>query len=286
MLELRIISPSADGFLKEIEWNHEEIKKEVAAKMKEYTGLVYADDDLKKAKADRAHLNKFVTAIEDARKQVKKQCMAPYERFEKQVREITYLVDEPIKLIDKQLQEAERVRKEEKYSQIAAIYHDNIGTLKGILPLEKLMKPDYLNVSKSLKSIEKEMLDGISQVNKEMDTIEGLKSPFELQMKETYVRTMSLSAALQEKERMEELDRKLREKQEEEQRRKEQVKNTASIESRSRTVKSHGIVETKPEIYVVSLDIRGTKEQLTAFQDFLNRNGIGYDVTAKARKEN
>jgi len=62
-MELRIISPSDNGFLKTIEWNHEDIKAEVAAKMQEYAGLVYTEESIKTAKEDRAALNKFKDAL-------------------------------------------------------------------------------------------------------------------------------------------------------------------------------------------------------------------------------
>ena len=45
--------------------------------------LVYTADQIKDAKKDRAKLNKFVTALEDKRKEIKKQVMQPYTAFEK-----------------------------------------------------------------------------------------------------------------------------------------------------------------------------------------------------------
>ena len=77
-MELEIYSPSKDGFVKEITWNHDQIKKEVAEKVKHYATMVYTDDQIKDAKNDRAKLRKFVDALETKRKEIKKQCLAPY----------------------------------------------------------------------------------------------------------------------------------------------------------------------------------------------------------------
>ena len=53
-MEFKIISPGADGFIKAIEWNNEEIKAEMAAKVADYKMMVYSDDQIKDAKKDRA----------------------------------------------------------------------------------------------------------------------------------------------------------------------------------------------------------------------------------------
>lgn len=98
-MELKIYSPTEEGFLKSIEWNHEEIKREVAERVRYYKNLAYTDDQIADAKKDRATLNKFVQELEATRKAVKKQCLAPYEDFEKKIKEIVQIVNEPIQLI-------------------------------------------------------------------------------------------------------------------------------------------------------------------------------------------
>ncbi len=52
-MELRIISPQEGGFVKEISWNNEELKKEISAKMADYRGLVFTDETIREAKKDR-----------------------------------------------------------------------------------------------------------------------------------------------------------------------------------------------------------------------------------------
>ena len=83
MMELKIYNPSEDGFIKPIEWNYEELKAELSQKLEQYKGLVYTEDQIKEAKADRAKLNALATAIDGKRKELKKQCLQPYEQFKR-----------------------------------------------------------------------------------------------------------------------------------------------------------------------------------------------------------
>ena len=61
-MELKILSPQEGGFVKEIRWNNEELKAEIAEKMQEYKSLAFTEETIKEAKADRAKLNKLRTA--------------------------------------------------------------------------------------------------------------------------------------------------------------------------------------------------------------------------------
>ena len=119
-MELKIYSPQERDFVQVITWNNEEIKAEVAEKVQHYKSLVYTETEIKAAKADRATLNKFVTALENKRKEVKKQCMAPYEQFEAQIKEIIAIVNEHIQLIDTQIKDFEEKKKAEKLAERSA----------------------------------------------------------------------------------------------------------------------------------------------------------------------
>ena len=114
MLELRIISPQENGFVQEIEWNNEELKTAIAKKMEDYKGLVFTEETIADGKKDRADLNKLRGAIDNERKRIKKMCMEPYDKFEKEVKEVLGLVDEQINAIDVQIKEVEQIKREEK----------------------------------------------------------------------------------------------------------------------------------------------------------------------------
>ena len=298
-MELKILNPQEGGFLKEIQWNNEELKAEIAEKMQEYTSLAFTEDTIKEAKADRAKLNKLRTAFEDERKRIKKLCMAPYDAFEKQVKELIALIDEPIRLIDGQIKEVEERRKVEKKGEILEFYKSVIGSLKGILPFDRVFHQEYLNVSKSMKSIKEEIQALIDRVNSDLDTIEGFGSKHELQIKDVYLKTLNLSVAMQEKVRLEEVERQLAErKQREEQQaaeraaaeaaamrsaagREQAVEDTAAQAEQENTAeKSADAVQQEkkqdPELFQMDFRVWGTKDQLMGLRQYLLENKIKF----------
>lgn len=107
-MEFRLINPTEEGFLKKIQWNKEELEEAIRAKIAAYQNVVYTEDSMKQAKADRAELNKLVKAIEDRRKKVKEIVNAPYATFEVEVKEVLKLIQEPAGMIDRQIKEMEK----------------------------------------------------------------------------------------------------------------------------------------------------------------------------------
>lgn len=300
-MELRILSPMEDGFVKKIEWNNEELKEAISAKVQDYKGLQYTEETIKEAKKDKATLNKLRDAIETERKRIKKQCMAPYELFEKQVKEVLAIIDEPIQLIDSQIKEVEEQRRLEKKQKVLEIYEENIGNLKGILPFAKVFKNEYLNVSKSLKSITEEITALISKVNQDMDVIEELDTKYELQVKDMYVKTLDLSMALRENARLEEVERKLAERRAQQERERAEAEKRAAEEAQKRAEVQQQIAEsipdesdkreiveelqqeTTPNPQTVTLEFRvtATPEQLQKLKEFLKANNIVYGPVRK-----
>lgn len=100
-MEFRLINPTEGSFLREIKWNKEELEAAVKQKIAAYENVVYTEDNMKQAKADRAELNKLTKAIEDRRKKVKNIIMEPYTAFENEIKEVLELIAEPVEIIDK-----------------------------------------------------------------------------------------------------------------------------------------------------------------------------------------
>ena len=86
-----------------IETNGEELKAWLSEKLTQYNALVVTPETIKAAKDDKAKLTKLRAALEERRKEVKRQCMAPYEDFERKYKELLALIDEPIGKIDTQI---------------------------------------------------------------------------------------------------------------------------------------------------------------------------------------
>ena len=92
-MEIKVIT-DLSVIPQKIDFNSEELKSELAPKLKFYKNLVVTEDSIKDAKSDRAKLNKLKSAFEDKRKEMKKICLAPYEELEKECKENTSMIDE------------------------------------------------------------------------------------------------------------------------------------------------------------------------------------------------
>ncbi len=217
-MKLEIYSPSDDGFVKSIEWNHEAIKKELAEKVKHYQTLVYTDAQIRDAKADRAKLNKFVQALETKRKEIKKQCLTPYEAFEKQMKEVIGIVNEPIQLIDKQIKGYEEEKRIEKRVAIDSFF---IGANPfSWLKIEQIFNEKWLNATVSLETVKKEIESRIEQIEKDFATLEQMPD-FAFEAIEVYKDTLDINKAISEGHRLSEIAK----------RKAEYIKETNTVET-------------------------------------------------------
>lgn len=192
-LELKITSPSPDGFVKEILWNADEISEEIDKKVGYYKSLVYTDEQVVEAKKDRATLNKFIAALKAKDREIKKLCLAPYEEFHARMQQIIKQVEEPAALIDKQVKAFDEESKRKKREDIEALFKS-----KGFQPwvkLEKIMDSRWLNKSYSMSSIDEDMNkimykigEDIFMINKQPDGVQAALSE--------YKRTLDVRAAI------------------------------------------------------------------------------------------
>lgn len=194
-MELKIFSPTDDTQVSTIAWNYDELKSELAAKLEDYKGLVYTDSQIIEAKKDKAALNKLRAAIETKRKEVKARCLAPYQAFETQIKEIVGMIDEPIALIDSQIKEYDAKEQERKKEEIKEAF-DAAG-FGSYVTLEKVWNPRWLNKSYSLKQIRQDLHDLQTRISDEVHTINSsLPDEYRDVAVQYYVKTLDLSASL------------------------------------------------------------------------------------------
>lgn len=132
-------------------------------------------------------------------------CMEPYERFERQVKEVTGLIDEPIGLIDGQLKEIEEKRRQQKQKDIEELFK-TIG-FQDFIVLERIMDPKWLNATVSLGKIEEQMKNILFKVGTEVATISSLPE-FSFEALEIYKKTLDLNQAIAEGQRLAEIQKK------------------------------------------------------------------------------
>jgi len=200
-MELIIYNPQIPELIK---FNNEELIAELTDKLGHYNNLTYTDTEIKTAKADRATLNKFKLAIDNRRKEIKAQCNQPYLDFETKVKRIIEMIDQPILAIDTQVKSYEQKVKTEKREEIIAYFNESIGELVELVPIEKVWVEKWLNTAETMKNIKEDIKLVLEKVRSDLQIISSLQSEFELQMRETYLRGLNLTAALQEKTHLEE----------------------------------------------------------------------------------
>lgn len=287
-MELAILTPE-DKFLKAVEFNFQELKTELTNRLEKYEGLVYTESQTKEAKADKANLNRLKTAFEGKRKEVKAKCLEPYESFEEKMKELVALIEKPILQIDSGIKKFEEKQKSEKKETLKGFYSEYIGDLKSLVPFEKLFNEKMLNATVKVSDSQKEILNKIEQINKDLIVITELKSAFELQVKDFYLRSFDLSGALSEGKRLEDQKKKMDEL---EAKRQEEVKKKAdtviiakpvfvapqeAVATPEEKKEAVSVMVETPQIHTIDFRVHATEEQLTALKQFLTTNKITFE---------
>lgn len=192
-------------FPKLIEFNFEELKADITAKAVLYKNMVYTEDSIKQAKADRAALNKFITALEDKRKEVKKQCLQPYEAFEKQMKELVAIVNEPVQLIDSQVKAYEDKQKADKLEKIQEFWE---GTEHPEwLKCNQIFDQQWLKTTFSMKKVQESITERLIQIESDVATISSLPE-FSFEATEVYKQTLDLNRAIAEGQRLADIQKR------------------------------------------------------------------------------
>lgn len=215
---------------KAIEFNFDQIKAAASEALSKYQGRVVTEDGIRDAKKDKAALNAFRTALEDERKRIKKLCLSPYDAFEKQIKELVGMVDEPLLAIDGQIKAFDEQKKEDKQAQISAFYHSKIGSLDAVLPFEKFFNPRWLNATYKMADIEKELSDAIFKAQNDIRIINAMGLECGQQMLDVYLRTLDMSAAMAEKTRWEEQQERLKKYEAEQKKAAEEMNELAGMD--------------------------------------------------------
>lgn len=266
---------------KQIEFNYEEMKAELNEKLVRYNSLVVTEDSIRDAKTDKATLNKVKEAIDTRHKEIKKLCLAPYENFEKQCKELVALIDSPIKSIDSQIAVFDQRLQDEKWKQISEYYAVEAKELITVAPLEKIISPKWKNKTESIENICNGIGDTLERIRTDLETIENLKSEFEHQIVDAYLKDYNLSRALQEQKRLEEQKRQIEAMEAKKAAQQQTVIKSAPQPTAPPVVETPAASEppTHSEpLYSATFKVSGTKAQLQALSTFMKKYNIKYEV--------
>lgn len=219
-----------------IRCNFKDVKAKLSEKMAEYQGAVFTEESKSVAKAELASLRKTREEVEKRRKEVKAQCLVPYNDFDEKVKELLEIIDEPICLIDSQLKEMEAERIRKRHGDVEKLYTECTGEWAEYLPLKEIYVKKWDNATTSLKQIEKELLAMAEKVASEIGIIRNTQSEVVEDALQVYQKSRDLGAALtriniyeDNKKRALEAER-IRREQEEEQRRQAEIERAREEE--------------------------------------------------------
>lgn len=221
--------------------NLDTVEASIMEKIEEYKKTVVTEDAIKDSKQLLADIRKEKQGLDDERKSIKKAWMSPYDAFEKRVKRIISLYDEPVDVINSQLEEYDRQRRDEKRIEINNIYNIVKGDMGEWLPLERIYNLKWENTTYSSKKIREDMENLFGQIEISVSTIKSVSSEFEEEGLAVLKETGDLQAAFEEmnsRKRMKEeiIAKEEKKRLEAEQKKKEQAERE-KIESERKTEK-------------------------------------------------
>lgn len=189
-------------------FNYEELKQELQEKANMYASLVYGDDEIKQAKADKANLNKLKKALNDERIRQEKEYMKPFNEFKAQVNEIIGIIDKPISVIDEQVKLFEDKQKNEKLEKIKEFWESTEHP--EWLNCKQIFGTKWLNTSVSMKKVQEAIEERLAQIDADVKTIESLQE-FSFEAMEVYKQTIDLNRAIAEGQRLADIQKRKQE---------------------------------------------------------------------------
>ena len=252
----------------------EEIYRDVAKKTETAMNLVVTDDNVKDIKKIRAELNKEFQNYEFERKEIKRQILAPYEKFEKEYKDtISSAFAAADNCLKKKIEESENIIKSEKEKELREYFKELVES-KHIAEYVKFEDLGIkVNLSDSNKKLIREINDKINSIYNDIMMI-GLEQDKEDILVE-YLTDFNFARA-----KITVLKRKeaaIKIKQSQEIINKEIEEENARIEEFKKAIiipKAEKITDNNDVLIVANFKVKGTRTKLLALREYINENGL------------
>lgn len=260
--------------------------KAIAAK---YANLMITERTLKAAKQSRADLRKFRGAIEDKRKEVRREYAKPYDDFKDKVDALTSIIDQAIAPIDegvKGLEERQRQEREEAVRQEIK----TITESRGLEPNDIQYDQHWEN--KSLSSIER-----TRQIAAAADFVKNQKEEHEADRNAIahYAKALDVDAGgwlglvdqgFQMASIMARMDNYAEQQKQEAAAEKKRQEAQAAIDALHQQKVGDQVVDTEtgevvdaaPEKCSYVIEVSATQDEMDALQAYMTANGLSWAV--------
>lgn len=258
-----------------VDFNYQELKKDIAEKTLPYKGLIVTEDAIPVAKSDLANLRKLEKAIDDRRKAVKREFNAPYMEFEAKIKDILSDIQAAEANIDTQVKAFEKKADDEKYAKIRQFFELTFHDFLNDVEFNTVYNPKWLNKGCKMADIEEEIASSANRLYADIEVVKGLKSSHEISLLNTLFHTLDLGEALKQHNILVALEERQKA---EEQAKQEQVvapedkTNPAPVQ----TATEQFVVDTPAPLQVIDFRVWVNDEQKAALRNFLVSNGIRY----------
>lgn len=256
-----------------------QLRDHVAETLERYTPENYSEENVDQAKADRAILNKAAKDLNDRRIQLERDWNAPLQEFKSIIGDTVKMISEGSAKIDAVVKGVESRAKAEKRAAIEELWERKGITL---LPLSKLWDDKWLNKTKRLPAVEKEIGEKLLKIEADLDTLAAVDTEDGEVLRAYYLdcldlqRTLAYSATLKaNRQHLQEEQARRQAEAEAQATREAYVAPTA--EPAPTTPTAYEAPEAViPEVLERTMVVRGTREQLIALAEFMNAEGIWF----------
>lgn len=271
-LTLRLNKPIEELIPAMIAFNNAELLAEVKDRLATYQGRIYDETSISAAKADRATLNKFMDALNSERLRIKKVYTAPLDKFTAEVNEVIDTVKVVMLEIDGQVKTYTEKQKAEKLVECKEYFASVLpAELAGFIRYEKIHKDEWLNASKKMPAVKKDIDAIIEKIKAELVTIEALGSDT-TELKAMYFEGLSLTDTITAYERRKAEKQRIEQAKAEAERIAAEKKNAEPTpEKQPETVAQ---VEEPAKLFTIAFKVTGTAEQLNALKAYMSENGL------------
>ncbi len=159
--------------------NARQIRELVENALPKYDIVNYSTDDVAKAKADKALLNKAAKTLNDKRIEFEKEFMAPFGEFKEVVSDTVKLIKEAVAKIDTVVKADEERSKAEKREAVERLA-EQLGVEEAGISLQKIWSDKWLNKSTSMKTVEAEIKDRLQTINADIETLKSFAEDFDV----------------------------------------------------------------------------------------------------------
>ena len=270
--------------LEPIKFNFEQLKQEITTKVENYKNIVYSEENIKEAKADRANFNKLAKALNDEKIRVKNTVLEPYLPFEKQCNELIDLVKEASTHADTQIKSYEQQIKDEKLKQIMNFFLENVGDYADLINFDDIYNERWLNVTYKMEQIEKDILHTLAKTKTDMAVIDSQfkEEDINKQVKMEYFNNIAnpsvLTMAILKGNTIIENNKKLEMLKQKEESSQNITKNEEKITNSTENItQSLGNSPEDEELQILDFRVHVTQRQKFALKEFLKSNNIKFE---------